>query len=263
MAAIALGSSGAPRTVTWSRPRTRWPGSPEPMVISASMPMSAASVVICWWIDERSGAFDADSNTPRTRRPRMTTCSTSSTDSSCSASTLNSRDVTPGRSRPVSVTSKVMGGPDIALLTLSSDETLQAAGCATAPSRSATPALRQQKMHVTEFVPKVSAVSSRLIAPVQQRIVGKGREHPEVRGERLVQASEQAVNDRHAGGPRYHVRRPPGRGCDLAVRHRPGCQRCALERANNCGARRDDTAARTPGEVHEAGRRGWYVVGLG
>src|ERR1700733_6460189 len=56
----------------------------------------------------RSGASPQDSSTPSTRRPRITTCSTSSTLSSCAASTENSREVTPGRSRPVTVTSSVI-----------------------------------------------------------------------------------------------------------------------------------------------------------
>src|ERR1700733_575092 len=56
----------------------------------------------------RSGASPQDSSTPSTRRPRITTCSTSSTLSSCAARTENSREVTPGRSRPVTVTSSVI-----------------------------------------------------------------------------------------------------------------------------------------------------------
>ena len=51
----------------------------------------------------RSGSGPQSSSTPSTSRPRITTCSMSSTVSWCAARAVNSRDVTPGRSRPVSV----------------------------------------------------------------------------------------------------------------------------------------------------------------
>jgi hypothetical protein len=97
------------------------------------MPRSSAIEVTARWIAVRSGDSAHASSTPRTRCPRMTTCSTSSTVSSCSDSPVKSLDVTPGRSRPVSVTSsvvcgrlgccravggRVVGGPDMASPTL-------------------------------------------------------------------------------------------------------------------------------------------------
>src|SRR5215472_2865110 len=108
MAAITAGVSGAPSTVTCSRPPRPRARSPDPMVISASRPRSAASAVTCLWIPVRSGESPQASSTPRTSRPRITTCSTSSTASECADNSANSRDVTPGRSRPVSVTSMVV-----------------------------------------------------------------------------------------------------------------------------------------------------------
>ena len=107
MAAITGGVSGLPSTVTCSRPRSLGACSPDPMVISASICKSAASEVTCQWMAVRSGACPQASSTPRISRPRMTTCSTSSTVISCADSTPNSRDVTPGRSRPVKVISTV------------------------------------------------------------------------------------------------------------------------------------------------------------
>ena len=118
MDATTAGVSGLPRTVTCRLPRRRGGGSPAPTVISASMPRSAASVVTCRWMAVRSGAGPQSSSTPRISRPRITTCSTSTTLSSCGARAENSREVTPGRSRPVSVTSRVIRGSAIALPTL-------------------------------------------------------------------------------------------------------------------------------------------------
>src|SRR5262249_46705511 len=84
------------------------------------MPRSSARSVTCLWTAVRSSAAGQASSTPSTRWPRITTCSTSSTVSSCAESPEKSLEVTPGRSRPVSVTSRVVGGRDIALTTLPS-----------------------------------------------------------------------------------------------------------------------------------------------
>ena len=102
MAATAAGLSGRPITVTCSWPRCR-AGSPEPIVISASSPRSAASARTARCTPVRSGSSAQASRAPRTSLPRITTCSMSSTRSGCAASAVNRRDVTPGRSRPVRV----------------------------------------------------------------------------------------------------------------------------------------------------------------
>ena len=109
MAVIAAGVSGLPSTVTCSRPPPAGT-SPEPVVISAARPRSAASAVTAEKIPVRSGGPSHSSSTPRTSLPRITTCSMSSTDSGCRARTANSREVTPGRSGPVRVMSSVVRG---------------------------------------------------------------------------------------------------------------------------------------------------------
>ena len=119
IAAITAGVSGLPSTVTCSRPRCR-DCSPEPRVISMFMPRSSASAETWRWMAVRSGESGQPSRTPSTRWPRITTCSTSSTVRSWADSPEKSRDVTPGRSRPVSVTSRVVCGRDMALTTLPS-----------------------------------------------------------------------------------------------------------------------------------------------
>ena len=115
MAVMAAGASGLPSRVTCSRPPrlTGSPG-PEPVVISASRPRSAASALTAAWMPVRSGGESQPSSTPSTSRPRITTCSTSRTLSGCRARTPNSLEVTPGRSRPVSVMSREVRGVFIA-----------------------------------------------------------------------------------------------------------------------------------------------------
>ena len=113
MAVMAAGASGLPSRVTCSCP-LRGAGSPEPIVNSASRPRSPASAWTASKMAFRSGCSSQPSSTPSTSRPRITTCSTSSTDSGCPASAPNSLEVTPGRSRPVSVMSSEVRGVFIA-----------------------------------------------------------------------------------------------------------------------------------------------------
>ena len=116
MAVMAAGASGLPSRVTCSRP-ARPAGSPaaaEPVVISASRPRSPASALTAVWMPVRSGGASQPSSTPSTSRPRITTCSTSRTMSGCVARMANSLEVTPGRSRPVSVMSREIRGVFIA-----------------------------------------------------------------------------------------------------------------------------------------------------
>src|SRR6516162_11105935 len=56
----------------------------------------------------RSGGPAHSISTPRTSLPRITTCSMSSTDSGYPVRTPNSLEVTPGRSGPVRVMSRVV-----------------------------------------------------------------------------------------------------------------------------------------------------------
>ena len=115
MAVIAAGASGLPSRVTCSRPARAAAGSDgaarsEPVVISASRPRSPASALTAAWMPVRSGGESQPSSTPSTSRPRITTCSTSRTLSGCRARMANSLEVTPGRSRPVRVMSRVARG---------------------------------------------------------------------------------------------------------------------------------------------------------
>ncbi len=118
MAATTAGASGRPSTVTCMVPRRRGGRSTDPVVISTSMPRSAASPVTWRWMAVRSGVSRQESRTPRMSRPRITTCSTSTTLRSYADRAENRREVTPGRSRPVSVTSRVVCGCAIASLTV-------------------------------------------------------------------------------------------------------------------------------------------------
>src|SRR5687768_17086488 len=104
-AATAAGRSGWPRTVTCSCPPTRGASSSAPAATSTSMPMySATSASSARTLASSSPTL---TSTPSTSRPRMTTCSTSTTSMSAPARAPNSAEVTPGRSRPVTVTRSV------------------------------------------------------------------------------------------------------------------------------------------------------------
>ncbi len=181
MAATALGRSGLPSTVTCSRPR-RGGGSPQPVVISASMSRSAASARTARWIAVRSGSPSLASRTPSTRRPRMTTCSMSRTASSCPARSVNSREVTPGRSRPVRVTRTVVSAAFIARNATVAQPLLRPPGClrgwpGDTAFRTGSCSSGQEQVDVAELVPEVLVLDGGRVAAAQQGFPGECVKH--------------------------------------------------------------------------------------
>src|SRR2546429_5251539 len=156
----------------------RGAGSPEPLVTPAPSPGSGASAWTASKMRLRSGCSSQPSSTPSTSRPRITTCSTSSTDSGCPARAPNNLEVTPGRSRPVSVMSSEVRGVFIA-----------GARLPELPLESG-----QQQVNVAELVPQVPGVDRGLVAAAQQIRPGERGQHLQVRGARLVQPGEQPVH---------------------------------------------------------------------
>ena len=105
MARMACGSSGAPRTVTCNLPWRRGALSPEPLRHLTFMPRPSPATISA--SRTPTGSLPAVMSTASVRCERTTTCSTSSTTTSWSARAANSAAVTPGRSAPVRVTSRV------------------------------------------------------------------------------------------------------------------------------------------------------------
>ena len=113
IAATAAGRSGMPSTVTWLTPPGRSRLSPVPRSTSTCMSRSAATRSTA----DRS-AFQSRgtvTRTPRTSRRRSTICSMSRTWTPKAASVENIIEVTPGRSLPVTVISRVFGASSMAL----------------------------------------------------------------------------------------------------------------------------------------------------
>ena len=108
IAATAAGRSGIPSTVTWLRPSGRCRLSPVPRSTSTCISRSAATRSTA-----ARNAFQSRgrvTSTPSTSRRRSTICSMSSTVTPKAASVEKIDEVTPGRSLPVSVISRVREG---------------------------------------------------------------------------------------------------------------------------------------------------------
>ena len=105
---IAPGRNAAPRIITWQREPRACGGAPaSATVISQSMPSAPAARVT----ELRSEVMSpcTSMRTVRMSRSRTSTCSTSRTSTSWAASAAKNDAVTPGRSRPVTVASAVVG----------------------------------------------------------------------------------------------------------------------------------------------------------
>src|SRR5262249_48315190 len=187
IAATALGSGGLPTTVTCSRPRRRG-GSPQPVVISASMSRSAARARTLRWIPVRSGSPSLASSTPRTSRPRITTCSMSATVSSWVARPENSRQVTPGRARPVRGARTGGGGrrdggaPSSHRAQRYRHQGPRRAAGARLTGAGVSRVSRQEQVHVAELVPEVGTLYRGGVAPAEQVSPGECVQHQKVGG---------------------------------------------------------------------------------
>ena len=113
-AATALGSSGLPSTVTCSLPRTRRERARDRRLRRAGGDLRLEAEV-GRQVGDRAvdrgqvGRLASQpTRTPSTSRPLIVTCSMSATLSGKRARAPNSREVTPGRSRPVSVIRSVV-----------------------------------------------------------------------------------------------------------------------------------------------------------
>ena len=109
MAAVDSAVSGCPSTVTWERPLPRGRLSPVPEMISASSFSDSAQL---WTVARRSPSVvppsvGAVTRAHRTRRPRETTCSMSTTSTDQAARVSKSPAVIPGRSFPKILTRRV------------------------------------------------------------------------------------------------------------------------------------------------------------
>ncbi|CAL2062013.1 exported protein of unknown function [Streptomyces murinus] len=107
MAAVDSAVSGWPRTVTRERPRPRGRLSPWPEMISACIFIDSAQLCT---VARRSPSMPAGgwlTSAHRTRRPRVTTCSMSTTSTEYAARVSKSPAVMPGRSLPKILTRRV------------------------------------------------------------------------------------------------------------------------------------------------------------
>ena len=107
IALIADALSGLPMIVTCERPSPRARLSPDPRSTSTDMSSSAA----VFWI-AASSFFQSRgtvTSTPRISRRRSRICSMSMTSTPAWARVAKTEEVTPGRSLPVSVISRVSG----------------------------------------------------------------------------------------------------------------------------------------------------------
>ena len=127
-AARALGDSGCERTVTCARPPSPGDGSPCPS--AASTRTSRGSPHACSRDVRARTSLGALTTVPRTRWPPRTTWPTSSTITPARASCSNSPDVSPGLSRPETVSRRV--GPSNATGTGSSGVSWTSPGASSA-----------------------------------------------------------------------------------------------------------------------------------
>ncbi len=113
MPAMAAGWRVAPSTLTESRPRRRASLAVDPVESSTSMPRSSATLSTAVHIAPRVVPVPVEgppvyaTSTPKVSLPRMTTCSMSATATGNFDRTEKRREVTPGRSGPVSVIRRV------------------------------------------------------------------------------------------------------------------------------------------------------------
>jgi hypothetical protein len=91
---------------------------------------------------------------------------------------------------------------------------------------------------VAELVPEVAVGQGRLIAVAEQVFSMEGREHPQVRGTRLMEPGEQAVHHPQARLRGDHVGGPAGLGRDG-----DGCQGGGFQGADDGRTDRDHPAA--------------------